>query len=438
MEPHIQYAKTSDGVSIAYAVFGDGPPIVYIGTGFGDIHLYSPIVTRLTKITDALVGLGRRGILYDARGTGSSDRGDFDFSLEARLRDLEAVVERVGLERFALWCLGSGGPIGIAYTARHADRVSRLVLVATYANGADWYGVIPAMRAGRAADTMAEEQWEYHTLLLANAATGFRDSDLANRLAALFRSGTSATEWLSTRNATEKIDVTDLLPLVSVPTLVVHITSSPISNVDLLRVLASRIPNARLISTEDLPGAIDAFLREGEESAAAPRELPSGMTAILFADIADSTALTERLGDTAFREKARGLDGALRGIIRENDGTPIEGKLLGDGVLAVFTSARQAIEAALACGRAGDDASLPLHLGIHAGDVIREQNNVYGGAVNIASRICAISVPGEILVSDVVRGMARSSAGVEFEDRGEQEMKGVGEPVRVFAVREDA
>src|SRR5439155_2165863 len=114
--------------------------------------------------------------------------------------------------------------------------------------------------------------------------------------------------------------------------------------------------------------------------------LASGMTAILFADIADSTGLTERLGDAAFRSKARQLDAALRTVIREHSGTPIEGKLLGDGVLAVFTSARQAIEAALACGRAGGDAGLPLHLGLHAGDVIREENNVYGGAVNIASR----------------------------------------------------
>jgi len=107
------------------------------------------------------------------------------------------------------------------------------------------------------------------------------------------------------------------------------------------------------------------------------------------------------------------------------------GKLLGDGVLAVFTSARQAIEAA----PDGAKASLPLHLGLHAGDVIREENNVYGGAVNIASRISGLSAPGEVLVSDIVRGIARTSAGVTFEDRGEQSLKGVGEPVRVWAVR---
>jgi len=172
----------------------------------------------------------------------------------------------------------------------------------------------------------------------------------------------------------------------------------------------------------------------------APREevspLRSGTAVILFADIADSTALTERLGDAAFRAKARELDGALRGVIREDGGTAIEGKLLGDGVLAVFTSARQAIEAALACGAAGASGGLPLHLGVHAGDVIREENNVYGGAVNIASRISGLSEPGEVLVSDTVRGLARTSAGVRFEDRGEQALKGVGEPVRVWAVVE--
>src|SRR5207245_8966425 len=100
----------------------------------------------------------------------------------------------------------------------------------------------------------------------------------------------------------------------------------------------------------------------------------------------------------------------------------------------VFTSARQAIEAALACAKAGEEASLPLHLGLHAGDVIREDNNVYGGAVNLASRISGLSAPGEVLVSDIVRGLARPSAGVPFEGRGEQALKGVEEPLRGWAV----
>lgn len=161
----------------------------------------------------------------------------------------------------------------------------------------------------------------------------------------------------------------------------------------------------------------------------------SGTTAvILFSDIADSTGMTERLGDGAFRDASRALDERLREAIRGAGGTPIDGKLLGDGVMAVFASAREAIDAAWRCNDVSAHSELPLHLGIHAGDVIHELDNVYGGAVNIASRICGLSAPGEILVSDVVRGMARTSTGVTFEDRGEQEMKGVGDPVRVYAV----
>jgi class 3 adenylate cyclase len=67
--------------------------------------------------------------------------------------------------------------------------------------------------------------------------------------------------------------------------------------------------------------------------------------------------------------------------------------------------------------------------------VIREDNNVYGGAVNVAARISSLSAPGDVLVSETVRSLARTSAGVTFEDRGEQSLKGVGEPVRVWAVR---
>ena len=210
--------------------------------------------------------------------------------------------------------------------------------------------------------------------------------------------------------------------------------------------LASGIPDARLALLEGasiLPwvgdmevawAAIDEFLGEGEEARAAV-QLPEGMAVILFTDIADSTSLTERLGDSAFRGRARELDTTLRSVIRESGGAPVEGKVLGDGVMAVFTSARDAIEGALRCNAATEGTGLQLHLGIHAGDVIREGNNVYGGAVNIAARIAGASAPGEILASDVVRGLARTSAGVSFDDRGEHELKGIGEAQRLFAVK---
>lgn len=93
-------------------------------------------------------------------------------------------------------------------------------------------------------------------------------------------------------------------------------------------------------------------------------------------------------------------------------------------------------ECALACRSVGGAAGLTLHLGLHAGDVIREEGNVYGGAVNIASRIADASAPGEVLVSDIVRGLARTSAGVTFEDRGEHALKGIAESQRLWAVKQ--
>jgi class 3 adenylate cyclase len=219
-----------------------------------------------------------------------------------------------------------------------------------------------------------------------------------------------------------------------------------LSGVEFAQGLASGIPDARLALLEgaslfpwigDMDAALaamDEFLGEGEEAKAAA-QLPEGMAVILFTDIVGSTALTEQLGDSAFRAKARELDTSLRSVIREAGGAPVEGKVLGDGVMAVFTSAHQAIDCALRCNVAAQTTGLSLHLGIHAGDVIREGNTVYGGAVNIAARIAGASAAGELLVSDIVRGLARTSASVVFEDRGEQALKGVGEPQRLFAVR---
>jgi len=269
----------------------------------------------------------------------------------------------------------------------------------------------------------------------------YEDEEYAHQLAKFLRACVEPDAYRAALDASEHYDVSALLPGVTAPTLVVHNQNSPWVGVQSGRRLAAGIPDSRFVVVEDLtyaqlPSLIYEFLREGEASTPGAAALTSGTAIILFADIADSTALTERLGDTGFRAKARELDGGLRTIIRDQGGTPVEGKLLGDGVLAVFTGARQAINAALGCSQAGSEAGLPLHLGLHAGDVIREDNNVYGGAVNIASRISGLSVLGEVLVSDTVRSLARTSAGVRFEDRGDQTLKGVGEMVRVWVVRE--
>ncbi len=448
MEPRIQYTTTSDGVSIAYATLGKGPTIVFSARPWGDVHTYTT-VEEFRPYFGLLASRGWRAIFYDGRGTGSSQRDAAAFDLNARICDLEAVIGAAGSERFALCGFHTGGPAAIVYAAKHPERVSHLVLVNTSARGEDYQASTPALRVARDLRHIAEDQWEFYTLALANALTAFSDIETARRLAGTMRTGASPTAWLAERDAFLQIDVMDMLGSIAVPTLVIHDRADNIGDFSALTPrLASRIPGARFVVTDDASRAIEEFLREGEPSG--EPTLPSGTAVILFADIADSTALTERLGDAAFREKARELDEALRRAITSNGGAAIDGKLLGDGVLATFGAAREAIACAaemhrLAAAGAGGglDPSptthdpLSLHVGIHAGDVIRESNNVYGGAVNIASRISNEAAAGETLVSGTVRDLARTSAGVSFEDRGERELKGVGEPVRVYVVRQD-
>ncbi len=439
MEPRIQYAKTSDGVNIAYYTIGEGePPLVEIPILL-DSHLQLGWQAPEGRSYIEALSENRMVVQYDSRGTGLSDRKATEYSLEALLLDLEAVVDRLNLGRFALWGPGITGPVAITYAAANPDRVSHLILWHTWARTRD-----TASAQARGLARLLDADWELYTETVARWSTGWAEGEIIRRLAARYRESITQEALQAFFRAMNQVDVTDLLGQVQSPTLVLHRRQAPVGSVDIAKGLASRIPGGRLVLLEGttsapfvdpapLIQAINEFLAEGP--AAGVPDLPSGTAIILFADIVDSTGLTERMGDAAFRERARELDGALRSAIRDAGGTAVEGKLVGDGLMAVFTSARQAIESALRCGRAGDEGGLPLHLGVHAGDVIREENNVYGGAVNIASRISGLSAPGEVLVSDTVRGLARTSAGVSFEDRGGQSLKGVGEPVRIWAVR---
>jgi class 3 adenylate cyclase len=438
-EPRIQYAKTADGVSIAFWTLGEGPPNVLMpALPFSHIQLewQDPGQRRWYERQAEK----RKLVHYDGRGTGLSDRNVADYSFDAHMLDLQAMVERLGLQRFVLSTSSASCPIAIAYAARHPEAVSHLML---------WCPWAP--REARSQALWALEKagdWELYTESLANAVFGWSAGEEAHRQAAFLRECATPEAARAIYNALARFDVAAVLSQVKSPTLILQRRQVPLPGMEVAKSLASGIPDARLALLEgaaalpwigDMEAAlatINEFLGEDEETkAAAP--LPGGMAVILFTDIADSTSLTERLGDSAFRARARELDTTLRSIIRESGGTPVEGKVLGDGVMAVFTSARDAIECALRCNAATEGTGLQLHLGIHAGDIIREGNNVYGGAVNIAARIAGASAPGEILASDVVRGLARTSAGVSFDDRGEQELKGVGEPQRLYAVREE-
>jgi class 3 adenylate cyclase/pimeloyl-ACP methyl ester carboxylesterase len=442
MQPRIQYAQTKDGVSIAFCVMGSGMPLLHLPL---TPITHTQMSWQIPQYRRWLEGLarGRMLVLWDWRGCGLSGRGVNDFSIDALTLDLEAVAAQVGADRFALFAMANAVPLALTHAAHHPDRVSHLLLWHGYASyaGGEGAGAIAPHRdvARRSIDAWARMM---APLLVDEDAP----AELTQQVRRMLGEGTDADSFALMLEQTKDWDATAQLAHVESPVLVLQRRRTEMPSIDIARSLATGIPKAELVvldgdawapfagDTDSVLRAIDEFLGEGQE-AAGPPELPEGMAVLLFADIAESTALTEQLGDAAFRAKARELDTSLRTVIEDSGGTPVEGKVLGDGVLAVFTSARQAIDCALRCEAAGEPLGLKLHLGIHAGDIIREGNNVYGGAVNIAARVASASTPDEILVSDIVRGLARTSAGVTFDDRGEHELKGVGEPQRLFAVR---
>jgi pimeloyl-ACP methyl ester carboxylesterase len=375
MEPQVQYAKTSDGINIAYYTMGTGTPFVWIIAPGS--HLLAE--RRVPSIRESLDGTARffKLVRLDPRGLGLSDRDVADRSVEAMTRDIEAVMEKEHLEQVAMLGIALATYPVVRYASLNPNKVSRLILL-------DPPGPEQANNELlNALGELAQLDWDLASATIMRSFYGPTVDDTGE--AALFKEAVDPAYFRTLREALRGWDMTGALESLKMPVLVLLDRNNRRVDASAVRRTAALIPDGRFVEIDNAygsPVAIGRFL--ASTGGGAPRPAPaapaspvsSGMSAILFADIVDSTSLTERIGDAAFRAKARDLDGALRSIIRERGGTPIEGKLLGDGVLATFASARQAIEAALACGIAGGGAGLPLHLGLHAGDVIREEGNV--------------------------------------------------------------
>ncbi|MCH7578289.1 MAG: adenylate/guanylate cyclase domain-containing protein, partial [Chloroflexi bacterium] len=339
MEPRIQYAQTADGVSIAFHVVGRGMPFVQMQMLGSTIRLqwevpeFRPWYERLAE--------KRMLVQYDNRGTGLSQRDVTDFSLEALGSDIEAVADRLGLERFVLWGTQYMGPVAIAYAARNPERVSHLILWCSYARASDMLKSPQAQALARLIDN-----WELYTDTMIHYNWGWSGGEAARLLAARMREGVTQETYRALLGQLLTADVADLLPQVRVPTLVLHRRRFPQVSVDVATDLASRIPNAQLVLLEGESGAfrlengqavldaVDEFLGEGEEAAAAPA--PSGLVTILFTDVEGSTALTQRLGDAKARELLREHERMVREALKAHGGSEV--KSMGDGFMASFSS----------------------------------------------------------------------------------------------------
>ncbi len=249
--PGIQYAKTTDGVSIAFLTVGVGPPIVFASNIFGDVHLYRQLPRHHVRgVTDQLSALGWKVIRYDVRGMGFSDRNVPDLTLDARVKDLDAVVMQLGLERFVLAGVDIGAATAVAYTARHASRVSRLVLVSPWVSAAEMFA-LPDVRITSGMVAGGVREWNVFTNVLGNVANSFEDVESGKQMADAMRQSTTPAGLAKFYEKSACIDLKSLLPAVTVPTLVIHEPGFAFGSLDLCQEVAKNIRDALFVEVRD-------------------------------------------------------------------------------------------------------------------------------------------------------------------------------------------
>jgi len=447
MEPRIQYAKTADGVSIAFSTLGEGVPLVHMPWDVPLSHLGLDWQLPPMRRWYEQLAQKRLVVRYDSRGSGLSER-DVSGSPEACVFDLEAVTNRLGLEKFVLFASHGCGLVAVPFAAAHPERVSHLILWCCTARASDWLGDL----AIRALDALVNVDWETASETWARVLSGVTDEAEARASAWYMREATSSKAMREGIDAFRQVDVAALLPDVRSPTLVLSRRGFRArDNVRIAKELASGIPDAQVVMLEGESGtpclgdmeavlhAVSEFLGDGEEPSAPPEPpAASGVCTILFTDVEGSTALTERIGDAKAREALRRHERIVREALQAHSGAEV--KAMGDGFMASFSSATRALECAIAMQRAfaqhneSADEPIRVRVGLNAGEPIAEEKDLFGTAVNLAARIAARAEGGEILASDVVRQLV-AGKGFLFSDRGDVVLRGFEDPVRLYEVR---
>ncbi len=433
LRPEVKYAESGD-LSIAYCQYGTGVDVVVV-PGF---------VTHLDLMWDLPIskqfedrGEYSRVVMFDKRGTGLSDRTVGLGSVEDRMDDIRAVMDAAGLERAALNGVSEGGPMAIMFAATYPERVTALTLFGTFARileDEDYDGLSAA--DGEAFAASIESRWGSGDVISFFLQSEPGAVDPAS-LARYERSSCTPRMAAQLMRHNLAIDVREVLPVIDVPTLVMHHTGDPVVPVARARYLADHIPGARLV---ELPGDVHV----GPESAAALPILAEFLTGerreaepdrvlatVLFTDIVGSTERASALGDAQWRALLDRHDDIARREIAAARGRAV--KSTGDGFLAVFDGPARAVRCAQAMGRAVDGLGLEIRAGLHTGECELRGDDVAGIAVHLGARIGALAGPGEVLVSSTVRDLTLGS-GIEFADRGRHELKGVPGEWQVLAV----
>jgi len=436
--PRTRYAKSGDA-HIAYQVFGEGDVDLVFVPGFvSNIEHY----WEMPRVPDLLERLGSfaRVVMFDKRGTGLSDPVAGPPPLEQRMDDMQAVMGAAGLERAALFGISEGGPASVLFAATYPDRTSALVL----------YGSTPRFRTDSdiswgATDEQMElvladisARWGDGAVLEAFAPSGVGDPAMEELWSKFQRAGASPAMGRAVIAALFEIDVRDILPSIRVPTLILHRKGDLVAPVEGARLMAERIPDARLVEfegTDHVPftGDFDPVVDEMEEFLTGTRHarpLDRVLATVMFTDIVDSTRRAAEAGDRRWRELIQRHDELTRRQLNRFRGREV--KTLGDGFLATFDGPARAIECACAIRDGVGPLGFQVRAGLHTGECELAEDDVQGMAVNIGARIGAVAQPSEVLVSSTVKDLV-VGADLRFMDRGEHDLKGVPGTWRLFA-----
>jgi class 3 adenylate cyclase len=382
-----------------------------------------------------------RLILFDKRGMGLSERTRVG-TLEERMDDVRAVMDAAGAEQAALLGVSEGGPMSMLFAASYPERTEALLLVGAEVKEEttdDWHWGEATREEFESYIGLLGDRWGLGTA----APLYFPDDPDPEGTQQWF--GKLQTASMTPRDATAfqrmafEIDVRDVVPAVHVPTLIVHRVDDPICHVENARFLASRIPAARYV---ELPGNLhipwagpgDEIVDEIREFLTGVREAPEPdrvLATVLFTDIVGSTERATEVGDRRWRELLEAHHRAVRRQLERFRGREID--TAGDGFLASFDGPARAIRCAEAAVDAVRGLGLDIRAGVHTGECEVAGDKLAGIAVHIGARVAGQAGPGEVLVSSTVRDLVAGS-GLEFEDRGSAELKGIAGEWRLYAV----
>jgi class 3 adenylate cyclase len=440
--PDVQYAKSGD-VSIAYQAIGDGrPDLVFVRGLTGDLlsSWEQPLLIR------HLVELASNGRLLalDKRGTGLSDRAVGVPTLETRMDDIRAVMDAAGSEQAVLWSGLEGTQVTTLFAATYPERTLGLVLLNPQAKGlpSPDYPWAPAESEwrGRLADVRA--RWgtrEYFLKLLRMRAPAMADdpafqdwfvTDMRRSLSP----GAAAAYVRSLMDA----DVSDVLPAVRVPTLILY--SPP--NRGPAEFFATRIPHADMRELPEMVGDFtwiddrvhemtQALVRDFVASLQRAEEPDRILATVLFTDIVGSTDTQARLGDRGWKELLQRHNAVIRDLLARFRG--IEQDTAGDGFYARFDGPARAVACAKEIVHAVRSLGIQVRAGVHTGECELVDGKCSGLSVSIGARVAALAGPSEILVSQTVKDLVAGS-GLVFEDAGEHELKGVPDRWHLYRV----